>query len=71
MNNENENARLQSRQIAGRINWALGLFLLFFGLVVLSAVFFTPGVAGKLTNALCAAILTSVGVGMIARSRVR
>lgn len=69
MTNESEDAELRARQIAARINRALGLFLLFFGLIVLSAAFFTSGLAGQLINVACAAVIGGIGAGMILRSR--
>ena len=50
--------------MTARINRALGLFLLFFGLVVLTGVFFTPEPVGKLVNLACAVILAGIGAAM-------
>jgi len=53
-----------SRRVSARINRALGLFLLFFGLVVLLGVFFTPEPVGRLVNLTCAAVLLGIGAIM-------
>jgi len=56
-----DSRELQARQT----NTALGLFLLFFGLVILTAVFFTPTLAGKIANLVAGALLSLTGGGMI------
>ena len=40
---------------------ALGFFLIFFGLVVLIAIFFTPTAAGKITNFIAGVLLAGSG----------
>ena len=50
----------QKAQMA-QINRALGVFLLFFGAVILVAVFFTESLVGKMTNLIAGSILGLIG----------
>ena len=52
----------------GKINKALGLFLLSFSAVVLLAVFFTDTSLGKMTNLVAGLILAGIGALMILKS---
>jgi hypothetical protein len=52
----------------GKINKALGLFLLCFAGVVLIAVFFTDTLIGKMTNLVAGLILAGIGAVMILKS---
>ena len=52
----------------GKINKALGLFLLCFAVVVLVAVFFTDTSIGKMTNLVAGLILAGIGAVMILKS---
>jgi hypothetical protein len=52
----------------GKINKALGLFLLCFAGVVLVAVFFTDTSIGKMTNLVAGLILAGIGAVMILKS---
>jgi len=52
----------------GKINRALGLFLLCFAGVVLVAVFFTDTLIGKMTNLVAGLILAGIGAVMILKS---
>ena len=51
-----------------QINSALGVFLLFFGMVVLIAMAFTQTFVGRLTNLVAGAILGLIGGAMVYRS---
>lgn len=57
-------AEQQAKLKAAEINFALGLFLLFFGGLVLIAIFFTATALGKQTNLLAGLILCLIGGGM-------
>ena len=52
----------------GKINKALGLFLLCFAGVILIAVFFTDTLIGKMTNLVAGLILAGIGAIMILKS---
>lgn len=68
--NESEE-KAHTKQIEAAINRALGIFLTFFGSVVLFAIFFTTTVVGQLVNLTVGFILTSIGLGMMWRARQR
>ena len=60
----------QAREVqAARTNQALGLFLSFFGIVVLISILFTDTGIGKFTNFLAGGIITTIGTAMIVRAR--
>jgi len=61
----------QEKLKAAQINRALGLFTLFFGIVVLIAILFTQTTIGQLTNLVAGLILVSIGGGMVLKSRVK
>jgi uncharacterized membrane protein len=48
-----------------QINMALGVFLVFFGLVVLVSILFTDTGIGKLTNLGAGAVISGIGAAMI------
>ena len=52
----------------GKINKALGLFLLCFAGVILIAVFFTDTRIGKMTNLVAGLLLAGIGAVMILKS---
>lgn len=54
-----------------QINKALGVFLLFFALVVLISILFTKTAIGRVTNLAAAGIIGLIGGLMVARSRKR
>jgi len=58
---DSESSKKQSRQI----NKALGVFLLFFGIVVLFSIFFTETFVGRTANAIAGLVLCAIGGGMI------
>jgi len=61
----------QGEHRQAQINGALGLFLLFFGVIVLIAMAFTQTLVGRLTNLVAGAILGLIGGAMFYRSRKR
>ncbi len=54
-----------------QISKALGVFLLFFALVVLISILFTKTAIGRVTNLAAAGIIGLIGGLMVARSRKR
>jgi len=52
-----------------QINRALGVFLVFFGLVVLISILFTETGIGKLTNLGAGAVIGGIGAAMIYKAR--
>jgi hypothetical protein len=52
-----------------QINNALGIFLVFFGLVVLVSIFFTDTDIGRLTNLGAGAVIAGIGAAMIYKAR--
>jgi len=59
--NKQESQKAQMAQI----NKALAVFLLFFGAVVISAIFFTETFVGKMTNLTAGMILVLIGAILI------
>ena len=51
--------------VSAKINNVLGLFILFFGSVILIAIIFTDTTIGQMTNLVAGLILVSVGAGMM------
>lgn len=51
----------QERKEASQKNRALGVFLMFFGMVVVAALFFTSTAAGKVTNLISGLLLFGTG----------
>ncbi|MEJ2703448.1 MAG: hypothetical protein P8Z79_13495 [Sedimentisphaerales bacterium] len=60
--------QLQKAQMA-QINRALGVFLLFFGAVVVAAVIFTETFVGMMTNLVAGLILVLIGAILILKTR--
>ncbi len=60
-----DKAKLKSMQI----NNALGLFILFFGVVVVVAIPFSDNFFDKMTNLVAGVILVIIGLGMIIYAR--
>ena len=59
----------KSEQIkSAKINSVLGQFILFFGIVIIIAIFFTETFIGQMTNLVAGLILIMIGVGMIIQS---
>ena len=59
----------EAKHKSAQINQALGLFILFFGLVILVAVFFTDTAIGKRTNLMAGLLLSAIGAGMVIYAR--
>lgn len=53
---------------SSQINKALGLFILFFGIVIIAATLFTTTFIGQMTNLVAGVILLSIGIGMILKA---
>ncbi len=64
-----EEIEKQGKIRAAQINNALGLFILFFGIVVVSAMFFTDTFVGQMTNLAAGLLLSLIGLGMILVAR--
>jgi hypothetical protein len=72
MDEQNEQIPRESeRTRMSQINFALGIFVCFFGSVVLFSIFFTETIVGMMTNLGAGLILVVIGVGMIARSKTK
>jgi len=54
---------------SAKTNNVLGLFVLFFGTVIIISMFFTETGIGKITNAVAGFILSSIGAGMIYKAK--
>ncbi len=52
-----------------KINNVLGMFVLFFGIVILIAVIFTETTLGKQTNIIAGLILSGIGGAMMLKAR--
>jgi len=63
--NKEESQKVQMAQI----NKALAVFLLFFGAVIIAAVFFTETFVGKMTNLTAGMILVSIGAILIVQTK--
>jgi hypothetical protein len=53
---------------SAKINKVLGLFILFFGLVIIVAIVFTETEIGQMTNLVAGVILVLIGGGMLIQS---
>jgi hypothetical protein len=72
MDEQNEQTpRELERERMSQINMALGVFICFFGSVVLFSIFFTETFVGKMTNLGAGSIITAIGIGMILRSKTK
>jgi len=72
MDEQNEQIPRESEQVRmSQINMALGVFICFFGSVVLFSIFFTETFVGKMTNLGAGLIITAIGTGMIVRSKTK
>ena len=70
MDEQNEQTPKESeRARMSQINMALGVFVSFFGSVVLFSIFFTETLVGKMTNLGAGLILLAIGIIMILRSK--
>lgn len=50
---------------SAQINKVLGLFVLYFGVVIIVATFFTDTFVGQMTNLVAGIILFGIGAGMV------
>jgi len=64
-----EHIEKQGKIRAAQINNALGLFILFFGIIVISAMFFTDTFVGQMTNMVAGILLSAIGLGMVLVAR--
>ena len=55
---------------SAEINKALGIFVLFFGVVIIGATFFTTSFIGQMTNLAAGLVLTAIGAGMVIKSKL-
>lgn len=53
------------------INQALGIFITFFGIVILISTVFTETFIGEMTNLVAGLILLAIGTGMIIKARLQ
>ena len=65
MDNQEKSGKLKNAQI----NNALGLFILFFGVVVIVAMVFTETRIQRMTDLVAGLILSAIGGGMMLKSR--
>jgi len=65
MDTKEKSAKLKNAQI----NRALGVFILFFGLVVIVAMVFTDTRVQMITDLIAGLVLCAIGGGMILKSR--
>ncbi|MCK4992393.1 MAG: hypothetical protein KAS29_17970 [Bacteroidales bacterium] len=65
MDTKEKNEKLKSAQI----NRALGLFILFFGIVVIVAMVFTDTRIQLITDLIAGLVLCAIGGGMMLKSR--
>jgi preprotein translocase subunit SecY len=63
--NKEESQKVQIAQI----NKALAIFLLFFGAVIIAAIFFTETLVGKMTNLTAGLILVLIGAILILQAK--
>lgn len=70
MDNKNNKDKEESQKAQmAQINKALAVFLLFFGVVIISAVFFTKTFVGKMTNLTAGLILGLIGLILIVQAK--
>ena len=72
MDEQNEQtASDEERARMSQINLALGVFVSFFGSVVLISIFFTETSIGKMTNLIAGVILVTIGAIMVVRAKIQ
>ena len=59
----------QNKYKSAQINKALGLFMLFFSIVVIFAMVFTDTFIQKMTNLIAGLVLCGIGGGMVLKAR--
>ncbi len=55
---------------AAQINFALGVFVLFFGLVTIVGMFFSTSEIGSRTSLVAGLVLSLIGAGMCLKARI-
>ena len=50
---------------SAQINRVLGLFVVYFGIVIIGATFFTDTFVGQMTNLVAGIVLLGIGLGMV------
>jgi hypothetical protein len=65
MSEANEDSKRQKaeREYTSKVNQALGIFLLLFGVIILFSIFLTDTFAGQMTNLAAGLIITGMGGG--------
>ena len=67
---ETDNNKFKLQKIKdSEINKALGLFILFFGIVIIGATFFTTTFIGQMTNLVAGIVLLLIGAGMAIKAK--
>ena len=68
-NQIDKEAKIAEKLKSAQINNALGIFTLFFGIIIIVATLFTETFVGLITNLVAGFIISSIGGGMILFSR--
>ncbi len=55
---------IKEKTKSARINKVLGLFVVYFGIVIICATFFTDTFVGQMTNLFAGIVLLGIGLGM-------
>ncbi len=66
---DNNKVKLQKIKDS-EINKALGLFILFFGIVIIGATFFTTSFIGQMTNLVAGIVLSAIGAAMVFKAQL-
>ncbi len=53
---------------SAKINKVLGIFVVYFGIVIIGATFFTETFIGQMTNLVAGIVLLSIGAGMVLKA---
>ena len=61
---------IRNQTKSAKINNALGMFIVFFGAVIVIATFFTDSFIGQMTNLVAGVILLAIGGGMMLKSKI-
>jgi len=70
MDNKNSvNKKEQQKLQLAQTNRALGIFILFFGVIIIISVFFTETFVGRMTNLVAGLILCTIGGIMILKGK--
>ena len=65
-----ESIENKGKRKSAQINNALGIFILYFGIVVIIAMFFTGTFIEKMTDLAAGSLLSAIGIGMMITSRM-